>query len=412
MISLDRKTLYRLLPPGLLLVVLFSFVLAYNLFDVAHFGNQHFSELAKAFWHGQFYFLDNSLYNQLVSDVVPFGGHFYWSLGPLPAILLMPFVAVGNLFNFYFLQSYLNLVLVASVAYLVFKMARRLNFSVSESLYWLMAFVFGSMFFGVALIGYSWYFAQTITVFLLFLALFEYFGRKRYFVIGLVMGLVLLTRVTAFLGILFFIVDLVSDQKISSTLRIKNLGRLAVIPALCLLLLFGYNQLRFGNFLDQGYRAQHLPPGFMFDKASYGLFNLKYLPRGIYFSLLNLPRPVYSSATHLLKYPFVGADLWGMSIFATSPYLLYLFFIKLKNRKTILLLAASALVWLTIVSSFFIGYTQFGFRYALDFLPLLFTALMVAYKNTREGMSLNLQLIIMASALFNLYLLFNLLPEI
>jgi len=401
MISFTKKKLYELMPLALLFVALFVFT--YNFYE---YGDQQFSDLANSFLHYKLYFLDSSYYNQHLIDNVFFNNHYYWPLGPFPAVVLMPFVWLGNIFKFYFFQGNLNFFLVILLSYLIFKLARKINFSITDSTYWCVAFIFSSMFLSIAMISSSWYFAHTITVLLLFLALLENFGKKRYFLIGLVLGLVLLTRLTAFIGILFFVFDILLEKNYNWPEKIKNILKLALIPIICLILLLTYNYARFNNPLDQGYRAQILQSAFMVDKNHYGLFNLKYLPRGLYYSLISMPKPVLESDSRLLKFPFVKADPWGMSIFLTSPYLIYLFFIKIKNKAAIKLLLTSAIIWLIISASFFIGWTQFGFRYALDFMPLLFVAFMMIYKDHKEKISTSLKTIIILSAIFNLYLLY------
>ncbi len=407
MFKFIEKNIYNLIPLTFILAVLFVFISVSNLYQPVNRLDQQFSELARAFLHYKLYFLDSSIYNNYIFDNVLFNGHYYWPLGPLPAVILMPFVWLGSIWQVYFYQSYLNFFLVLLIAYLIFKLARRLNFLATDSAYWSVAFVFSSMFLGVAIVSSSWYFAQTVTVLLLFLALLEYFGQRRYFLIGIILGLVLLTRATAFIGILFFLLDILWSDVPNWRIKFKNIGQLAVGSLLGLIILFSYNYARFQDPLDQGYRAQILSAEFMADKDNYGLFNFKYLPRGIYYSLLSLPQPVFNSSTHLIDFPFLKSDRWGMSIFLTSPYLLYLFFMKIKKKKAVMLLITSIIIWLIISASFFIGYTQFGFRYALDFWPLLFTAFMITYQDNREKMGRMLKIIIIVSAIFNLYLLFN-----
>jgi len=402
--NFTKINIYPLIPLIFLLTIA-TILLFYFNFSFQY--NQQFSELANSFLQHKFFFLNNSPYNQYISDNVYFKNHYYWPLGPFPAIALMPFIQLGHLFNFYFFQGYLNFFLVLLIFYLIFKLARKIDFSPLESIYLSTAFILSSMFLGVAVFSFSWYFAQTIVVLLLFLALLEYFGKKRYFLIGLIFGLILLSRVTASIGILFFLADTISEKNINPKIKIQNTLKLAIIPAICLILLGGYNYVRFNNPFDQGYRAQILDINSMHDKNNYGLFNLKYLPRGIYYSLINIPEPVFNTETHLLSFPFVRDNRWGLSIFLTSPYLLYLFFTKIKKKREKLLILTSILIWLTIAASFFTGYIQFGFRYALDFMPLLFTAFMIVYKKSEERMSNNLKMIIIISAIFNFYLLLN-----
>lgn len=393
-------------------IYLLFFLFAAALFTAVSFfeisTSQQFSELANSFLHGKTYFLDGSYFNNRLRDNTPFMGHYYWPLGPFPAVVLMPFVGLFGFFGFYFFQSYLNYFLVLGIAYLVFLLARKIKYSDLDAFFLSVAFVFGSVFFGVAPHSSSWYFAQTITVFLLFLAIWEYFGKKRHWLIGLFLGMVLLTRVTAAVAILFFALDILLKKSLSQKVKIEKLAKLFVIPAICFLLLSTYNYVRFGDPLDQGYRAQILFEQFDVDKEEYGLFNIQYLPRGIYYSLLAMPNPNINSDTHNLAFPFVVADPWGMSIFVNSPFLLYLFFLKIKKKRAKLLIITSYVIWFGIAASVFIGHKQFGFRYALDFMPLLFTAFMITYRDNFSKLSRNLKLLIIFSGLTNVYLLYTL----
>ena len=58
----------------------------------------------------------------------------------------------------------------------------------------------------------------------------------------------------------------------------------------------------------------------------YGLFNLKHIPGNLYHFFLATPLPVFAdSLSHVLKFPYLKADPWGMGIFITSPIFIYLF---------------------------------------------------------------------------------------
>jgi hypothetical protein len=59
----------------------------------------------------------------------------------------------------------------------------------------------------------AWYFVQAITVILLFLALYEYFTKRRYVVIGLLYAAVFASRFTAGLTIIFFLLALLKEKK-------------------------------------------------------------------------------------------------------------------------------------------------------------------------------------------------------
>ena len=396
--------------------IIFFFVLSFAfvvfLFSNLYYsdlGSSQFTELARAFINGKLYFLEDSVFNKNISDNVFFNGRYYWPLGPFPAVVLIPFL---SLFLFLawpivFVQGFVNILLTFLTFFLVFKIARKNKYTKEDSFFWSIAFVFASVFAGVAFFPFSWFFAHTVSVVLVLLSFLEYFNKKRFWLIGLIMSFVLLTRVTAFLAILFFVFDILFlGNNIKWRLKIKQLIELSIFPTISLILLLLYNYLRFGDCLDQGYLGQILSSGFMLDKEVYGLFNSKYLLRGLYYSLVSTPIPIFNSETHMLSFPFIKANYWGMSIFFTSPYLLSFFFLKNINKKSWLLILNSFLIFFTIVSSFFIGYVQFGFRYSLDFFPLLFLALLLIYNKNNNKISGGLKLTIFFSSLVNLYLLF------
>jgi hypothetical protein len=389
------------IPLLFLIIAFFSLIFARNFyFNIS----QHFSYLADSFLHGKFYFLkDVILKIGTDSDMVFYNDKYYWPLGPLPAVILMPAVFIFKFLNLFFYQGYLQFFLILLILLILFNISRKIDFSKLDSLYLASAFLFSSMFLGVALISSSWYFAQVITVFLIFFALWEYFNKKRYFLIGIIFGLVFLTRVTAGLGLLFFILEILLNKKNIKN-KIKDIFLLLLPFILIASLLFFYNYLRFNNFLEQGYGLQILY-GTGSANRDYGLFNLKHLAGNIYYSIFSMPLPIFmDNLSQVLKFPFIKANPWGMSIFLTSPYLFYLFFLKFKDKISHLLLITIIFIAIPISLYYGIGFMQFGYRYALDFFPFLFLLFIINYRNKYKFLSENLKILIILSSLFNLYL--------
>lgn len=91
---------------GIFLILFFIFILfsilLFSNFYIAKSGVNQFTELARSFINGKLYFLDNSIFNNNVSDNVFFNGRYYWPLGPFPAIALIPF------FLFFFIFRLVN----------------------------------------------------------------------------------------------------------------------------------------------------------------------------------------------------------------------------------------------------------------------------------------------------------------
>ena len=136
----------------------------------------------------------------------------------------------------------------------------------------------------------------------------------------------------------------------------------------------------------------------------YGLFSLQYVPTNFYSMLLRGPVPVLETGEgFILQYPYLKADGWGMAIWITSPLFFYLFIMK-KEKYT--LAAVSTLLVLAIPSLLYfgVGFSQFGYRYSLDFLPFLLLILLPTFKNSLPRFA---KILIIFGIVFNFFLIFN-----
>lgn len=394
----SRQAAVLLFPALLLLLVM--------IIGVTFQQNQQFTLLAKAFLHGKLYFLQSI--GGVGQDPVYWHGHVYWSEGPFPSLLLLPFVGLFGLFHVFFYQGYLQWLLVLGVFGLVYGLARRLAYRQFDSLILAFGFTLGSVFIGVASISASWFFAQVVATALLLWGLYESYRpeRRRWWLLGLICALVLLTRATAIPIIAFFALELWRE---AGTLRQKwgwllQLG----LPLVGAFAFIGvYNYLRFGSPLKGGYADQVLFPASL-ESESYGVFSLIHIPTNLYSALLRAPTPVtYDTTSWTLKFPYIKNNIYGMSMFVTSPYLLYLFTQKWSQFDTHMrhLLVATLLSALLVVSYFGVGLEQFGYRYALDFLPGLFLLFMLIYKKQHARLSKGMIFLLLATGFSNFYLL-------
>lgn len=382
----------------ILLIFLLSLLIA-PLF--INFGEQHFSFLAESFIKGR---LDISQYPQAWNDASFFKGRYFWPQGPFPAIILLPFSYIFNLFGPFFYQKYLQVPLVLGIFYLCVTIARRLSYGARDSLYIAIAFVFASVFTNIAIVPWSWQFSQVITVFLIFYAIYEYLTHKRYLILGIIFGLILLTRATASLGIIFFVLECLINKKNLAS-KVRNFVKLMVPFFAAGLILAVYNYARFGNILEQGYSYQ-LAQGGVSKAREYGLFALIHIPGNLYYFLIAPPLPVLKDGiSRVLTFPFVKSDIWGMSIFFTSPYFVYLAFLKYKDKVSKFLWITVLIIALPILMYYGIGMSLFGYRYSLDFLPYLFLLLFKNYREQKGNLSPGFKLVIILSMVFNLYLL-------
>ena len=382
---------------GLFFVLIASIILS---------ESQQYSLLAQAFIHGHLNFLQSI--GGAGQDPVFYHGKIYWSEGMFPAILLMPFVYIFSVFHAFFYQNYLQWLIALGVWWLVFKLARSLNYTSENSALLAFAFTVCSVFIGVASASASWYFAQVVTTFLLFWSLYEYFTHKEHNwrLIGIICGLSLLTRPTAAPILIFYLLEAIRLNK-NWPKRIQIFLRLCLPVAGALMLMGLYNFLRFHSPFHTAYKDQVLFP-MSLASESQGLFSYVHIPSNLYAFLFSTPTPVLrSAATWTLKFPFIKSNPYGMSIFITSPYFIYLFTRKFSkfDKQSRNLLIAALISAILILSYFGIGLTQFGYRYSLDFLPELFMVFMIVYKKHKSELSRGMKVLISGSGILNLYLL-------
>jgi hypothetical protein len=237
---------------------------------------------------------------------------------------------------------------------------------------------------------------------MIFLAIYEYLGKKRYILLGLIFACILLTRFTAALGIIFILLEIVGNKTAG---KVRNLLRLVTPIAVSVVILFIYNYLRFGNIIEQGYKFQILGEAAMASR-NYGIFSFLHIPGNLYYFLFASFEPVFKdNISQVLRFPYFSYNEWGISVFITSTYLIKLFFVNYRDKINRNLLIASIVIALPIFMYNGIGFRQFGYRYSLDFLPYLFLLIMLYYRKT--GLTLKIKIAMFLSIFLNLYLLFS-----
>lgn len=367
-----------------------------------------FYGLAKSFAEGKLYL---GLEPKLEYDAVFFGGHQYWPLGPFPAVLLTPFAYLAEKLRLNLrLETIVGIVLVWLTFFVYFKLAQKYKYNWEDSLSWAFAFCFGSAYLAFAMVSWSYWFSHLVTVLLILLLTLEIFNKKRPIFLGMITALLLPTRITAAIGAgLIIFLEIISDRSIGKKTKLKKV-LIAGFPVLISLgLLFLYNFARFHNIWETGYNLQVQSMPALEKAKEYGLYSLIHIPGNLYDFLLATPLPVFSEGTHMLKFPFFKNNPWGTSIFLTSPYLLYLFFIKPIERIEKILMFVSLVVLILISSYFGIGVKQLGYRYAFDFLPYIFIVFMIEYKKHHQAISIRMKFSIIFAFYFNFYLLLSML---
>lgn len=392
---------------GIIILVFFLLItFVFNVLLGKVWAEQQFSLLGFSFLNGNLFLAENvpQINTQQLGDLISWQGHYYWPEGPFPAIVLVPFIFLFKLIGLFFYQGYLQFILILFTVFFIYKICKKIGYKKDDSLFLINAFCFASMFLGVALVSWCWYYSQVVTVFLLFWSLYEFFHKKRYWLLGFIFGFLLITRVTACFGVVFFILELFFS---SNKHKVKNLIFLLLPIFFMLFLLLFYNYLRFGSFFEQGYSLITVVSP-LAEAMKYGLFGLVHLPGNLYYSLLAPPLLVFKdNISHVLSFPFLKNNPWGMSIFITSPYLIYLFFLQYKDRISKFLLFTAIIIAIPIFLYYGIGYRQFGYRYALDFMPFVFLLFIKNYYEKNTFLSSRMKFLIIFSSFFNLYVFFS-----
>ena len=194
------------------------------------------------------------------------------------------------------------------------------------------------------------------------LAIYMTLAKKQLVVIGLLLGGAFLARPHTILSLPFFMYPIFENHKKELAKIAKDIFYLGLGIAPFVFANFLYNYVRFGTIFDKGYI---LIPGVLaepwFDK---GLFHFSYTLRHLKVMFLALPK--FSNT-----YPFISPSLLGLAIWITTPTFVYAFKAGFETLKVKLAWISIALVALVVFMHSTTGFTQFGYRYAVDFYPFL-----------------------------------------
>lgn len=325
-----------------------------------------------------------------LNELVLYQGDYYSVFPPMPAILLMPFVSIFGV-NFYqpILSWFLGALSVA-ISFLVFKKL----FNEKVSIWMSILYGLGTIQWFHAEVGSAWYLAHICSQFFLWLFLFELLNKKRFFLLGVFIGGAYLSRLPAILAILFLIVyihkDFLEVNKNKIKIFWKNTG-LLILGLLPFILLNGvFNYLRYGVFEDIGYK---LLPIFGEPWYKYGLISVHYIPIHLREMFTSLPIFVPDP-------PFVIPSMFALSVWFTTPAIIYALkadFKKILTKAALIALLAVSLPGLMHGGN---GFTQFGYRHTLDYMPFI---LLLLADGLRDRVSNFAKTLIILSIIINFW---------
>lgn len=388
----------RLMPLILFVAFLVIYSLTAGVSLARHSLAPHFVYLAESFLHGR---LDLIHVPDPPYDLTPFAGRWYVSFPPLPALLMLPPVALRGLAVS---DIAFSVVVGAADVALFWLVLERLgigDWGLRIGLCTLLGL--GTPLWYCAALGSVWYTAHVVAVGCLCLYTLEALGRNRPLVAGLWLGLGFLSRAPVLLAFPLSLVLAVEQGRRPGFSREESpdelgyppqaiLGRrggqrlqtvhflllLALGMAPALLFQAAYNWARFGDPFEFGYRWMNSPGPLAERQATWGQFSAHFLPENLY-TLLVRP-PLISLA------PFrIEPDPWGMGLLWTCPALALALLPQPPPPSPVSgeggrgrrgwevragLWLSILLVQLPSLLYFNTGSYQFGYRFALDWLPL------------------------------------------
>ena len=371
--------------------------------------------LTGAFLKGRLY-IENPPYTH---DLTLFNGKWYVPMPPLPAFLFLPIAYLVGAENFS--TSYLSMVFSAINGVLVLLILKQLvqrkwiNLS-RNGMFWLVVvFLFGTPHLWVGISGRGWYVSQILTVLFLALAIYAALRSWSAWLVASFIAIAMLARPNGLLTWPFVFA-------ISMQILKENQGRIelkqailwsakTVLPIVIAIIgLLTYNYLRFDNFLDFGYTTVNAGPDIVQNVQTYGLFSPHFIPTNLQVMLFKMPRinwgAPWPANPRGAMWP-IDPTTTGMSIFLTTPPLLYLF--RRYPKQWWILGAWVAVLFNIIMLSFYsnTGSAQFGYRYILDFLVPLVAMLAVGLGKRVPWHFIALVLVSIAINIFGAYWFMN-----
>ncbi len=353
------------------LLIFFLAVLAF--FCKKEYENlDYFLPLANSILHGKFSVNCNLALNELVN----IKNRCFVVYPPAPAIALLPFAL---LFGSKLSQVYPGIIYASLAGALFYLVLRRLT-KEPEAIALSLFLMFGTNFFMISLIGRSWYFAHVTGIFFMVISVLFALKKKPYLA-GIFLGLAGMSRLPmlfAFPAVLYLLKPTKKDY-------IKFF-----IPVSAVVLIFlAYNYYRFGSIFQTGYS---LIPGVL-DEAWYkqGIMSLSYIPRNLKAMFLQMPE-------YISVFPWFVPKTYAMALWLTSPALLLLVF-GLKDKRSLVMMLSFALIIFTDLMHGAVGFSQFGYRFALDGMIFLIIAMIPALES-QPILSLSL---IFVSVVINFY---------
>lgn len=314
------------------------------------------------------------------TDCALYDGREYIIFPPFPGVVALPFVAMFGVGFRWFISLGAMFGVISALAWYAI-LEKQIGQS-GKAFAVVVAIVAGSPLAQViATSDGVWYFAQNISFCLCSLAIYFATVRRNAFLVGVCVGLSLLSRQMTVLilpALYFLSIESNIRHGLFDGARVNSLINMAIGPTIGVAIYGAYNYVRFGSLTNTGYSyifprdmpIIHPESVWLYDRVrDLGIFSEAYLPYNLIYAFINGPHITFGG-----KYmtEISGVDVSGASVLIMSPILLFMVLAKW-NKMT-------AVMWACIIPALVItlfyhsnGYAQLGAqRYMLDWLPLGF----------------------------------------
>jgi hypothetical protein len=329
-------------------------------FRPAVFNN--FVWLADAWLHGTLY-LPHFPGDYI--DAIPYHGRAYVYQAPLPAVLLLPFVAIWGL---HANETVLSIALAGVGVAAAYRVARLIGISRWWTALMCAFLLFGTSYAYCAASGDVWFIAHSGSVAFTLLALAEVFGKRVPWRVALWALCAAFCRYPMALAFPAYALALWPQIREAP----RRLAGVALVTALFGIPSALYNYARWGTIADVGftkfYRIMDVGKN---DPAP--PFALKNLDMQLHFYLVEPPRVITTP-------PFLIAGQFGTALTYTSPALLIAFLAPIRERAVQLLWFATVCCAIPALLYYSTGMVQLGARHALDVIPFLYALMVLAIR--------------------------------
>jgi hypothetical protein len=354
-----------------------AFIL-YLLLGPEQAGTDSHYPIAQAFVHGRLYLDQDYPWLELVPRP---GGGWYSPFPPLVSVIMLPFAAVGYEID----TNVVSAVIGALCVGLMWVLLGRLRVERVTKLLLTVGWAFGSELFWISATGGQHLAPQVSGAALLIAALILGIDERWPLLAGLCIGLAVGARLPIGLAL-----------PLIMWLQRRDGGwwRVVAGAAVPLAVIAVYNWVRFDSPLEFGYGLiKNVQGESVLSEPWYthGIDSFYYLPRGIYTML-------FSGLEQRDHFPWMAANIGGVSILLTMPVLLWVF--EARGPLAMATLGTAILVMLPDLAHGNPGFAQFGYRFILDALPLLWMLLAIAFRN---GISRAASIAVLAGVAINVW---------